>query len=162
MCQVWPWLAAGCSIASLWRPLPAACRSTEPLQFTRLLPLTPSPCRPRVILWHHAVTFLLLQIPLKHPSLGVYTCYVSFQLISALLSVLHVAWLPLSCEWGKFWSPAAPQLVQPPATAACSKRARGAERRHHVPAGSRPALLLLSCHQPFLPQLNSSLAGWAD
>lgn len=34
-------------------------------------------CRPRVILWHHAVTFLLLQIPLKHPSLGVYTCYVS-------------------------------------------------------------------------------------
>lgn len=35
------------------------------------------PCRPRVILWHHAVTFLLLQIPLKHPSLGVYTCYVS-------------------------------------------------------------------------------------
>lgn len=33
------------------------------------------PSRPRVILWHHAVTFLLLQIPLKHPSLGVYTCY---------------------------------------------------------------------------------------
>lgn len=32
------------------------------------------PSRPRVILWHHAVTFLLLQIPLKHPQLGRYTC----------------------------------------------------------------------------------------
>lgn len=27
-----------------------------------------------MILWHHAVTFLLLQIPLKHPQLGRYTC----------------------------------------------------------------------------------------
>lgn len=32
------------------------------------------PSRPRVIIWHHAVTFLLLQIPLRHPQLGRYTC----------------------------------------------------------------------------------------
>jgi hypothetical protein len=34
------------------------------------------PSRPRVIIWHHAVTFLLLQIPLRHPQLGRYTCMV--------------------------------------------------------------------------------------
>ena len=55
------------------------------------MPTLLSKCRPRIILWHHAVTFLLLQIPLKHPSLGVYTCYVSLQFTSFLLSVLHFA-----------------------------------------------------------------------
>lgn len=33
------------------------------------------PSKPRVILYHHAITFLLLQIPLKHPQLGQYTCW---------------------------------------------------------------------------------------
>ena len=34
------------------------------------------PSQPRIILVHHAITFLLLQIPLKHPQLGRYTCMV--------------------------------------------------------------------------------------
>jgi hypothetical protein len=34
------------------------------------------PSQPRIILWHHAITFLLLQIPLHHPQLGRYTCMV--------------------------------------------------------------------------------------
>ncbi|PSC73950.1 GTP-binding chloroplastic [Micractinium conductrix] len=32
------------------------------------------PSKPRIILWHHFITFLLLQLPLRHPQLGLYTC----------------------------------------------------------------------------------------
>lgn len=62
------------------RPRPGAPSGLHPGTLTLApppaLPPPRPPCRPRIILWHHAVTFLLLQIPLKHPQLGRYTCMV--------------------------------------------------------------------------------------
>lgn len=51
------------------------------------------PSRPRVIIWHHAVTFLLLQIPLRHPQLGRYTCMVRAACVQRAAS--HAGSMPL-------------------------------------------------------------------